>query len=397
MPLGESSNIEFNTEEINEAVNTVVADKVTAAVKAEGEKNKDDDKLKSEHEVFATAGKDKQSAGSENNQSDEEKAKQDAEKKAAEDRLKQSQSEAEKNKPIDQAGDIFKELQEKYGITTKEELDRVLSERPKVAETPVEKEKREKSYNANLDKFLQDNDIMKREEIVRYESIKGKADKDLAIETFISEFKEDNPKATQEEIDYEVESRYHLESTDEILKKRGERLLAKDAKEVKRELETKFNSGKSEFDAVVTDQAQVPSFNKFVDSYSKKIPTTIEVYKKDDIAVNFEVSAEVKKEVADTIRKDYTLFKLFAKHGDSKEVNDYIEQKKEELIWVRNRKEINSVIAEATYSKGLKSGSTVGAKNPFPVAQENNKSKPSKASTEEAKGNVVKYMTEDFH
>lgn len=291
----------------------------------------------------------------------------------------------------DPVKDLFTELKERFGVETREELDAILGAKAaKKDETPEEKIKREKTYAANLDKYLQDENIMSREKIIEYEAVKGKSDKDLAIESFTKEFKAENADADDEDIADAIESRFHLKTENAKLKKVGEAIIKKDAAAIKGSFESTYTNGKAQFDKDQKALSQIPQFNQSVDNYAKTLPSTIEAFKKDDLVVNFDLTPEIRKQISDTVLKSHEVFNQFLKTGDTPEFKELLRSRTREAIISLNHASMINVVAEANFSKGLKSGSTVGAKQPFAVVQEKGKTQATKASKEQAKANVLK-------
>lgn len=301
---------------------------------------------------------------------------------------------AEKKEEIitpDPFKDLFAELKEKYGVETREELDAILgAKNAKKEETPEQKAKREKTYSANLDKYLQDENIMSREQIIEYEAVKGKSDKDLAIDSFTKELKAEDPDIDTDDIADAIESRFHLKTENAKLKKVGEAIIKKDAAAIKGSFESIYNNGKSQFDSDQKALSQIPQFNQSVDNYAKTLPSTIKAFEKDDLTVNFDLTPEIRKQISDTVLKSQKVFSQFLKTGDTPEFKELLKSETRDAIIRLNHNSMISVVAEANYSKGLKSGSTVGAKQPFAVVQEKGKTQPTKASKEQAKANVLK-------
>ena len=291
---------------------------------------------------------------------------------------------------VDPLESFFAELKEKYDVSTREELEQIISAKPKKEETPEERQKREKNYAINLDKYLQENNIMSRDKIVEYETVKKTNEKDLAVESFKKEFVAENPDADDDDIADAVESRYHFNSENAKLKKFGESTLKKDAAAIKGTYESAYNLGKAQFDEDQTKLAQIPQFNQSVDSYAKTLPSTIKAFEKDDLVVNFEITPEIRRQIVDTVLRTPEVFMEFTKNGESTEFKALLQSKTRDAIKILNFESMINVVAESNYSKGLKSGSTVGAKQPFAIVTEKNKQQPASASKEEAKANVVK-------
>lgn len=272
-----------------------------------------------------------------------------------------------------QVVDPIQAMLEKYNLKSIEELEQKLS--PKEEKTAEQIANEEKVLQANLDKYLQDKGIMGRDEIIKLEVLKGKANKDIAVENFISEFKEDNPDATEDEIEEAVELRYHFNSGNERLKKAGEKQLVKDAELIKAPLENKFNNAKSQF---LTESERAAKIPAFVTTLKKSIVDTtlepIEIYSKDGIVVNHEITKEEQAELSDNVLHTQEVFDAFLKYGaNSQEFKDEVKAKSTAYLLLKNFKanneKIADVVGKAMHKKGIEEGSVVGSLNPFGVHQ----------------------------
>jgi len=110
-------------------------------------------------------------------------------------------------------------------------------------------------------------ELMKDEDFNTYESVKGKADRDLVFDGFAKEFKADHPEIEEDELEAKTktafEEQYHITSTDKTLKTRGEKLLAKDATELRSPIEKSYTTAKDKYENEKTLRAKYPEYDKF--------------------------------------------------------------------------------------------------------------------------------------
>lgn len=313
---------------------------------------------------------------SQNNNND----KNDSERQNEDANKNQQQQSDDKNNQQQQVNPLDEFLKE-FNL---ESVD-VLRERlktPKVDETPEEKEKRESIYQADLQKFAVENGEMKLDDFPKLEAIKNKADRDLVFENWLPSWKEENPDVDPAESDnlakeaFEDETK--LNSTNEKTKARAEAKIAKEAKELRNPLESSFNTVKSKFDTERELRATYPSFNKKIeDIVTENIPAEFNVFTgKDgdaDVPIKISITDADKKEILSAVSKKCQSDKTYSlfKKNDFASISEIVKTETENYLWEKKREDGMKEIATKFLSIGTAKGSTVGAKSPFPVVQQN--------------------------
>jgi hypothetical protein len=273
--------------------------------------------------------------------------------------------------------DIQKELEElrafRQTITEKESK----TQEQIAKEAEIEK--------AEFIKFSAENDLMKVDDFARFETAKQRQDRELVFENFSKEWKDENKDATDDEVQEAFDNQYHVNSDSDKAKSRGEKLIAKEAKELRTPLETSYTKAKGSYEQHKVLKQDMPNFQKFIDStIEKNISDKIKVYEKEidseKIAVDIEITKEEKKEIFDAVKKEiathesYATWKKDSKDGKNerlekmiaKEVKYLINEKKQSLAYESTA----TKFYEVGEKKGTAKGSNVGANNPFAVIRQ---------------------------
>lgn len=233
--------------------------------------------------------------------------------------------------------------------------------------------------NVNFRKHAVENKLMKNEDFTVYESLKGKADSDLVFEDFSKQFKEDHPEIADDEIEAQTktafENQFHVNSADKTLKARGEKLLKKEAAELRTPVETSYNKAKESYDDNKTIKAKHPEYVKFFNDISKEtLPDKITLYTakegEEEIPVEVEITAEDKKAVEDKFFKNVKTFNKFIS-GEPEEVKVELSAKINSFIRERKMQEAFSKTWEKAHGIGVSKGSETGAGQPFAVIKGN--------------------------
>lgn len=241
-----------------------------------------------------------------------------------------------------------------------------------------------KKRNAEIEKaeFIKvatDEGLLNVDEFSAYENLAKKSDRDLVYEQFASQFKEDNPDATDELTRTEFESEYKLDSDKEKSKARGEARLKKEAEDLRSPLSGKYNAAKEFVDNYKISTKELPTFYKFVDDLVNELtPETFSLAKAKDNTKDDEdeldIPVKFTKEQRDEISKLFKTPKHFNAYLDNKD-------KLKETLAPSLTKKINSIIKvnnfdsavsyALTQGKGIgrKKGSNVGAEQPFAVVK----------------------------
>jgi hypothetical protein len=245
------------------------------------------------------------------------------------------------------------------------------------------KKKAAEVEKADFLKVSAEEGLLNVEEYTAYEAITKKSDSDIVYENFSTQYKEDNPEATDELIRQEFNKEYKLDSENPKVKSRGEARLKKEADEVRSPLTGKYNSAKEFHTNYQTTRKEEPAFTKFIDDLVQELtPESLVLAKaKDDTKDDeseIEIPATITKEQRAEIAKLFKNPKYFAAYLDNKD-------KLKDTLAPSLTKKINSIIKENNFDNavtyafkqgkgiGRKSGSNVGAEQPFSVVKNNPK------------------------
>lgn len=241
---------------------------------------------------------------------------------------------------------------------------------------PAEPSEEEKQRNAQLEKadFLNygtKEGLITVDEYQAFESLKAKADRDLVFENFTQEFKEDNPDADDYEVEEAFKSQYHIDSDNVTLKKRGEKLLGKEAAELRSPVQSKYDTAWKSYGERKQLEATVPKWNKLVDeTVSKLVPEKLKAFEKEvdgeKISVEIELTAADRAEIAEKFKSNVKAYSMFAK-GETDQLNADLNRKINGYIQEKYADKIREGIFEQAVTLGKKKGSNIGATAPFPM------------------------------
>lgn len=247
----------------------------------------------------------------------------------------------------------------------------------KAEKTPEQLAKEKEQDKAEFLKFSVDNDLLKLDDLTKYETVKVKADADLVFEGFATQFKEDNPDITDPELTEaakaEFDAEYKLSSDNENSKKRGLAKLAKDAAEIRTPLENTYNKAQQSYTEAKGLKEKMPAFEKFIDSIiENKATDKVVIFNgkegEEDITIDIELTKEDKEAIAKAFKTHKTFYQFDKNKPEDIEAS--LGKKIEGWIEVNKSKEIKAKIAETFKGIGVKQGSKVGADNPFALQQD---------------------------
>lgn len=251
----------------------------------------------------------------------------------------------------------------------------------KVQKSPEEIAKEQEIERADFLKYSAENDLLKIEDYNKYESLKSKADRDLVFESYLDEWRKDNPDVTDEDEIREksksdFEDEYKLNSENEKQVQRALARIQKEAKEIKSPLENTYNTAKTRYSEAKDIAAKIPEFNKAIDEIIKdSAPEKLVVKTRDgeeEIDVDVELTAEQRKEVEKIFKSE----KVFADYynADEKEKGNFKAKIQKKIEGFIKANSFDTAVArgfEAGKKVGVAKGSNVGANNPFPLSDKN--------------------------
>lgn len=258
-----------------------------------------------------------------------------------------------------------------------EELRKYKAEKEKP--TPSEEEKRKEAEldRVEMRKYAIKNDLAKDEDFAKYETLQQKNDTELVKENFITEFKADNKEDFDNEDELEqaakdaFEEQYHLNSQNKTLKKQGQKLLEKEAAEIRNPYATKISTAQSKYN---TEKELAKTYSEkyipFTDSVKKAFGENITYAKMKAGEDELPIEVKLTKEDWDAAEeKFFKSPKTFYDFTEGKLNDGKLVSKLSSFFMERHRDEANQKIAETFEGIGVKKGSNVGADNPFALKQ----------------------------
>lgn len=232
----------------------------------------------------------------------------------------------------------------------------------------------------NFKKFTVESGIMKDEDFFTLETLKQKSDRDLVFEDFKKEWEADNKDIPENEKESSLkeafESQYHLNSDNKTLKTRGEKMLAAEASIKRNPLESSYKKAQDEYGLQKQITAEIPVFNKFLDTIIKETVTDKPVlFKTKEGEEEIPIDVELTKEQKEELNKMFRTPKYFNKYknGKPEEVKKEIVNKINGFIKINNFDTVALKSYEAGKGIGTKQGSTVGAENLYTLQHQKDK------------------------
>lgn len=284
---------------------------------------------------------------------------------------------------IDQPAPLITEEELKgYGLD-RDQFKALLQSHKENSIPAEQKQKEEQLRKADLIKFAAENDLMKVEDFNTYESLKSKSDRDLRFDTYLKEWKEENPDITdadeitsQAKIDFETE--YKLNSDNAKQRERGEARLAKEAAELRNPYTSKYEQAQSSYQERKAMEGKLPEFNKFIDTLIEKCtPEKLSISKvkdgEEEVGIEVELTAADRKELAEKFRTPKT-FLAYSKETDPAKLEPAITKKINGFLKEKYFDNVVSKTFELGKGRGVVKGSNIGAEQPFSVIRGNNQS-----------------------
>jgi len=268
-----------------------------------------------------------------------------------------------------------------YGFNSPDELKTFLTKQKEENIDPQEKINQANREKADFLKFSADNTLLAVEEYSTLESLRGRKDVEIVRDEFTKSYREDNSDADDEEVAAAFDTQYPLQSENVAQKKWAEKQIAKEAKEIRSPLESKFEVAQKDFKDYQTLNSKIPGFNKFIDGViDANTPEKLSFHKVKDgeteIHIEAELTADQRKELKDEVGKMFRNPKTYNEYAHSeskeKELNDKIAKKINGYIKINYFEKAIEKGFEAGKGLGVTKGSTVGAEQPFAIVRNMN-------------------------
>lgn len=194
----------------------------------------------------------------------------------------------------------------------------------------------------------------------------------------MKEFREDNQDIEDEDIlDYakeEFNREFKLDGYSEKQQQRGLAKLDKYVNEIIHPFSEKISKAKEEYDNFKTIKKEFPKFEEFISESVKNVASqklNVVSFKDkngEDINIDIELSDKDKEE----LYKNFATHKTFYKYNkDGESLKKELESKMKSWLWVNKKDEIIKSIVEKSVNVGVKNGSDIGARNPYPLSEAN--------------------------
>lgn len=323
---------------------------------------------------------------------DELAAAKEAEDKRLADEAAAANAGNDKKDPPAPTVDPFSELLKETNFKTIDELKAHIAKKDSKEDTPEEKKRKDDVYRANLNNYAVENSIMSNDDIVKFETLKSKSDRDLVFEKFSQDIrgeieddlKAENPAVTDEEIEKEIkeafEIEYPVDSTNQKAKDRAANKIAKEAKDIRGPFESSFNEAKARFDEEVSVRNEYPGYQKAIKQViTEAIPDSHNFFKdkagdKDDdpdIPIDIQISEDDKKEILKTLQEKLQNPQTFLLHKNGKvdDLKAMVRNELDYLLWKKYGDIGKKEIATKFLKVGMGKGSDTGAKESFATKQ----------------------------
>ena len=285
--------------------------------------------------------------------------------------------------------DAIEALLNETGFTSLEELKAAASRKVETPETPEEIKKKDEIYQANLAKYAVENNLMSLEDINKLQALKTSSDEDLVFKSFAEEAKDEilenlPDNATEEQIleaiKNEFEKQYPINAESERTRARAEAKLKKEAAELRKPLESSFNTVKSKFDDESSIRTAYPGYQSSMKTIVESaVPQKFSFFKGKDgdteVVVDIDVAEDVKSKILETVRKeivDRPETFLLHKNGKVDDVKAQISERVEFLMWKQLSETGKAKLAEVFEGIG-RAKSEAGAKESFASRSESGK------------------------
>ena len=231
----------------------------------------------------------------------------------------------------------------------------------------------------NFRKYAVENDFAKDDDFVQYEALQQKKDADLVFESFVNDFKEENPEITDEKelreaAQEEFNKTYKLTSDNEKAKEKGLARLAKEANEIRNPYASKIEKAKASYSEEKQLREKMPKFNEFIESqinkYAPEKVTFKTKYGEEEVPVEVVLTKEDKSAIA----KEFNTPKTFLTYTKSAEdAEKALAKKITGWIKVNKFEEVAANMLKTGEGRGIAKGSNVGAEAPFALKNQNAK------------------------
>lgn len=274
------------------------------------------------------------------------------------------------------------EFLKEYGFESEEDFKAFKEAKEAKPETDEEKAAKLEAYNKNLTAFAIQEGILDTKVISQIEAIRGLDDQQIALRDFAAEYRSDNKDrkdeatgeadpVTDEEIQEEFNKFYHIDSSNNSLKGKGERMMKQVAGDVKKQTEAKLADAKTAYDIELDKRTSIPRYQAFVkEVISTSIPTELNLGGEGDDAIIFKLTDDKGKPLYDMkevedLFVDNKLFNRFKEGKDPAKLKEFMAETLVEYIEKKNKPAIRALLIEQGKNSGRKEGSTVGATAPF--------------------------------
>lgn len=265
--------------------------------------------------------------------------------------------------------DIPLSKMKEYGFDSFAQMDEFFAKQKELNKPDEEKQKAIEIENANFRAFAIKEGDLKEEDFTTHAAYTKAVDKELVFEkSFLPEFKAENPDITDEAELLEAAK----EEFDAEYKTASAKRIAKEAKEIRGEVDTKINTAKQNYEYSKKWEGGKDAWGKFVAKTIDEILPGEEmiVLETKDGEEEIKIAAKLTKEEKAELFKKVVTTKVYAKFIDGKE--DEAKAIIQERMQGASTQKIHKDAVRLAFEKGIEVGQkkspAVGARNPFPLA-----------------------------
>lgn len=265
-----------------------------------------------------------------------------------------------------------------YGVENKEQLFAVLNQHKESQVSAEEKQRQVESKKADFIKFAAENSLLKVDDVSHYETITKKADRELAIEKHIEEWREDNPDVTDPseitaQATADFQEKYNLNSENAKQKARGEARIKELAEKIRTPVTSKYTAAEKAYTERKAIEGKIPEFNKAVSELiTECTPDKLVIGKVKEGEIEVPIEVELTKKEREELTKSLVTPKMFQRFTSAKDLSEFKASTTKRITSILKEKYFDSVI-EKSYAAGkgvgTTQGSTVGAEQPFAIVR----------------------------
>lgn len=275
----------------------------------------------------------------------------------------------------------LKVLNKVLGKNYKDLKEIIPAEQPSTEQIEAQKEEKRKKAHS----WAIQNGKITTEQIERVGAVKSKQDRDIALELFAQDIREDNPKAKDDEIEELFRSHYSedLDETD-LMRKASLKRMSKEVAAYRKEVTKGYDGIESEYDQTEQSAAQYGAYKSTVKAVTKEIPDELEFQipftsSVDQQPHTFSYKYPIEDKIKEVIRKEYENENVYKVIGASVKPEDL----KNEIMGAVYSRVFNAAMTELLTQHAVAVEThTLAKAKAIPVTGASNFVQPTKSETQ---------------